>query len=89
MDNIITVANEMIDELRGTCMRDPVSLADEYIEEGRMKAEFWEQNELAIVRLVDDEIFSCDTCGWWCEMSEMSEQGMVCDQCNDESYDED
>jgi hypothetical protein len=91
MDDIITVANEIIDELTGTCMRDPVSLADEYIEEGRMKAEFWEQNELAIVRLVDDEIFSCDACGWWCEMSEMSdsEQGMVCDQCNDESYDED
>jgi formylmethanofuran dehydrogenase subunit E len=86
MDNIITVANEMIDELRGTCMRDPVALADEYIEEGRMKAEFWEQNEIAIERLVDNEIFNCDTCGWWCEMSEASDsdQGMVCDGCYDE-----
>lgn len=86
MDNIVTVANEMIDALQGSCMRDPVALSDEYIEEGRMTAEFWEQNEMEIVRLVDDAIFNCERCGWWCEIGQMSyNEDNICDNCeNDE-----
>jgi formylmethanofuran dehydrogenase subunit E len=84
MDNIQAVADEMIDELTGTCTKDHVILGDEYIEEGRMAAEFWEQNELEIARIIDDAIFKCERCGWWWENSEMSEEDMICNQCYDE-----
>lgn len=86
MDDIYAVAEEMVSDLEGTRKRDSVSLADEYIEEGRMTAEFWEENEPAIVYIIDTRIFNCDTCGWWYSTSELSDsdQGVVCDQCYDE-----
>jgi hypothetical protein len=35
---------------------------------------------------IDSEIFCCDNCGWWCEVSESNEDGpnQICDDCNDE-----
>jgi hypothetical protein len=86
MDNIYAVAEEMVSDLEGTCMGCWVSLADQYIEEGRMTVEFWEQNEPAILYIIDTRIFNCDICGWWYSTSELSNSdcGVVCDGCCEE-----
>ena len=39
-----------------------------------------------IVSEVDNHIFCCEECGWWCEMSEMSddeEHDWTCSDCVD------
>jgi len=33
------------------------------------------------LQLLDEEIFECEQCGWWCELNEMSEDAMVCTDC--------
>jgi hypothetical protein len=37
---------------------------------------------------INNEIFRCDTCGWWCEICENSETDnadeMICQDCVDE-----
>lgn len=35
---------------------------------------------------IDDEIFLCEECGWWYEVSEMSEREdeQVCNDCHEE-----
>ena len=35
---------------------------------------------------IDNEIFLCTGCGWWCEVSEMSEEDdeQVCVECHNE-----
>lgn len=36
------------------------------------------------LQLLDDEIFLCDECSWWCELGEMSEKGeSICTDCAD------
>ena len=37
---------------------------------------------------IDDEIFCCDRCNWWCGTEEMSEHGWYCDECADEDDEE-
>jgi hypothetical protein len=41
------------------------------------------EDNLAFLTHLDSEIFLCDICGWWCEISEAVdvEHGIVCDQC--------
>lgn len=35
---------------------------------------------------IDQEIFQCDTCGWWCRIEEMSENdNQVCTDCEEEA----
>lgn len=29
---------------------------------------------------LDELIFECERCNWWCEISEMSEDGWYCDE---------
>ncbi len=48
---------EVVDDLRGTA---GFPIPDEYIE------------DRAFLEYLDQEIFICDTCGWWCERSEES-----------------
>lgn len=33
--------------------------------------------------LLDEQIFLCDTCGWWCEVEEQSENNN-CSDCEEE-----
>lgn len=62
----------LIDSLKGTCG----SIGD-YVED---------ENELTATdyQRIDNEIFCCETCGWWCENSEMSDTDMVCVDCSDD-----
>lgn len=55
-------ANELADQLQGTCK----CLADFATEA--------EQNDIELMELLDDRVFECESCGWWCEISEASEK---------------
>lgn len=37
--------------------------------------------------LIDNEMFLCDACGWWCEASELEEE--FCTDCSNEEDEED
>jgi hypothetical protein len=74
-------------DLQGTCnslYRHIDSLEEEV-------QTFFYENETIILEYLDNLIFECDTCGWWCEMSEAVETdtGSVCDQCKPEELDND
>ncbi len=33
---------------------------------------------------IDNQIFLCEICGWWCESSELKEDSdNICEQCNE------
>jgi len=70
--------NEIIESLQGTCfgMR----------EEDR---EFIEANDLN--DRLDEQIFNCETCGWWAEASEQSEDEdfQTCQECYEDAQIED
>lgn len=57
--------DRIIDHLRGSCGSLIGALRSHDAEDLEDHQEF--------LRYLDDEIFLCETCGWWCEMSEMAE----------------
>lgn len=41
--------------------------------------------------IIDQEIFRCEVCDWWCEQSEMAERSderWICEECSDQEEDE-
>lgn len=51
---------------------------------------FFYENETVILEYLDNLIFECDCCGWWCGLDEAVETdtGPVCDQCKPEELDD-
>lgn len=49
--------------------------------------EDWTLEEL---EMLDDQIFECGQCGWWCEIgdNEDSTIGMICRDCHTENEEE-
>lgn len=71
------LAQKAVDQLNGTC-RSFAELGEEY-EEG--------ENNSLFCAVVDEQIFCCTTCNWWCEQSECNEDDSgqwVCDECKDD-----
>ena len=65
--------NDVIEKYRGTC--NFISQKDEnFLSDYHFHAR------------LDDEIFNCANCGWWCEIYEASdiEGDIVCQDCQDE-----
>lgn len=65
------------EDLIGTCK----SLHDEATEE--------EQNNYDFCDELDQNVFCCDDCGWWCGIDEMAENpegkgGQYCTDCRDD-----
>jgi hypothetical protein len=46
----------IISHLQGTCNTLNSALTEK------------EQTDIELLNAIDDAIFECDTCGWWCEM---------------------
>lgn len=46
-----------------------------------------DESEIAVKIQEDGSIFLCETCGWWCEIDEMTEPE-TCSDCCPESDDE-
>lgn len=43
----------------------------------------WEENDVALLEMLDDELFTCEECGWCCATDTRSdcEDGDFCDEC--------
>ncbi len=64
---------DIVAELEGTCKSLNDVLTDE------------EQYDQGLLDALDMVIFECETCGWWCEINEMSEEHeWTCKDCNDD-----
>lgn len=70
---------KVAENLRGTCQ----SLDD------ALQAEFGEDTDISDIAIellqeLDDIVMLCEACGWWCEVSEMSEQDVqICVDCEE------
>ena len=64
--------------LQGTCKTTSEGINDLYPD---MEEDDLTEEDVAHL---DQEIFRCETCSWWCEISEMSEEDQTCTDCNDE-----
>lgn len=88
-------AQEIADKILNGCLggcNDPFLYADQLIEDGDITQEDFQSQESEIWSLVDDQMFTCDVCGWNCWMSELSYEASdmgnsVCDNCYGESND--
>lgn len=72
---------DVIEDLKGQCVFDL-----EYFCEERLLGELT-TNELNVV---DNEVFCCEGCGWWCSIDEMAvnaSEGLYCDDCVEELED--
>ncbi len=77
----------LIESLQGTCMK---TIDEEKVHFGWGKDEELTDEELSEI---DNCIFQCDCCGWWCETSEEGNSGdgeRICRDCsdNDEDWEE-
>lgn len=77
----------VIDAINGTCMNTVESMTEELYPE-------MSENDLTQEDYteVDQQIFLCACCGWWCDQSEANESEEydqdICDDCNEEDEDE-
>lgn len=68
---------ELIESLKGTCqsISQILSLIHEEM--------FEEDLSYEDLEAIDSEIFCCETCGWWWEISECADEN-VCLECHEE-----
>lgn len=69
--------NEIVEFLQGTCMHTLDDAVQEVFGENFDSQELTQEE----LEFLDNEIFKCGCCGWWCEISEMSEQDQYCSEC--------
>lgn len=67
---------EIVDALRGTCDTAESCLTPEECEEG----DPFDSREFC--EILDDTIFKCETCDWWCEVGESDDNGN-CRDCGE------
>lgn len=67
-------AREVAEELQGTPRSIPEFATAE------------EADDEVFLGELDQHVFECTVCGWWCEVSEMSEkhEDFVCTDCEDD-----
>lgn len=73
LENILP---QFIYDLNGTCKSMDQMLDDYEISFANI------DEEIEFMRRIDDEIFLCDCCSWWCEISEM-EDDQICTDCSE------
>lgn len=76
------VLDQVIADLKGTCQTLGEALAPFGIDELDLT--------VADLQYIEEEIFLCSRCGWWCEQFEAHELDgeTVCDDCYVEEEDE-
>lgn len=67
---------ELIQSLQGTCMT-----IDNFLPEGMTEDDLTEADHTDI----DNEIFKCETCDWWCEVCERVEDEEYCEDCRSDN----
>lgn len=79
--------NEITERYQGSC----ISMIGEFTgaeDDGDTPSdlEFIEENDLHDA--VRDIMFECDTCGWWCEAHNESAEELICEECYEDSVEE-
>lgn len=72
--DMVARAQEVADDIAGTCD----NLEKHATEEERDNALF--------LAVLDDNVFCCTVCDWWCRVEEMAEDcgdDFICDECFD------
>jgi len=73
----IDLWEKIIYQLNGSCESLEQALADNNAEEL--------EDHMPFLEYLDNEIFRCECCGWWCPISESSETvDTECRDCNPE-----
>lgn len=78
-DPIAAMADAIVARLEGQCMLSLESIIEE---EGLVSGR--ERDEL--VERVEEQVFLCDGCGWWCSTDELNNEtsDQLCDDCKDD-----
>ena len=76
----------LIQNLQGTCNTLDEVVSDLY--PGMDETDLTEDDH----SIIDNEIFLCDTCNWWCEICESCNEyedcgGVNCESCCEEQHD--
>lgn len=69
---------QLVDDLQGTC-----KTIEEFLPDG-MEFEDLTSEDL---QFIDENIFLCEKCGWWCELSEEAESedsDRICNECKED-----
>lgn len=64
---------QLVEDLQGTCGN-----ISDHLPEGMVEEDLTDDDH----NYIDNEIFLCEQCGWWCETSEASEQEEYEGYCN-------
>lgn len=67
--------SELIESLNGTCKTIAEALPDDMEEDDLTEADHED---------IDNQIFLCEQCNWWCEICERIEEDDICEDCKDE-----
>jgi hypothetical protein len=85
-EELVDVAAHVAEELRGQCQHNLLDVLERI---GHPELE----TDQAFCDAIDQEVFLCTCCGWWCEQSEAGEDNEggepQCDECAPEEEDED
>lgn len=68
--------NEIVEHLQGTCLSLNSALTES------------EQNDNELLLAIEQEIFLCAQCGWWCEVGEAKAgdgEEDICEDCYEEN----
>lgn len=68
-DSKIERMDEIVNQLQGTGKS-----IEEVLNEG-------EEQTIELNDYIDQRIFCCKQCDWWCEQSEMSNEDWICEDC--------
>jgi len=79
--------NEVADVLRGTCLLSYEDALEEVL--GERPVNYWDVMTLDDCKELDELVFNCTTCGWWCGTEDLapSEYDQICNQCYEEEND--
>lgn len=70
--------DEIVDHLKGSCLTIYAELEDD-------------EDEDVVQEHLDQFIFECEGCGWWCEIDELHNDtdAQLCDDCYDKDDEDD
>jgi hypothetical protein len=71
---IITMMQEIAEELRGTCGTLDAALEERGFELDSLPPE--------MLRELDEAVMLCETCGWWCDSHELNDDNN-CNECGE------
>lgn len=71
-------ANKLTEDLQGTC-----KTIDDNLPDGMEFTDLTSQDHV----IIDTQVFCCEQCGWWCEISEQNKNDgdYICDDCYEDN----